>query len=476
MKRRKSKSLLNNVLGKCIALTLLLNYACMPKSQIQDTGLSSNGNPIIPGYFADPSIFMDDDSTFYIYATTDGYDVGKFTNGPFGVWKSKDFKSWKFYNFDYPQNFPYVSEKHWAPSVTKGADGRYYMYFVKDGYDCFVVSSESPTGPWIEENGGKVVYENMFDAEVFKDTDGSYYLIYQAPKIEGKYSLWLGRLKENMVEFEGEPQKLYENFDLFEGPGMFKRNGKYYLLYSAGGLGGSYHVNAAYGGENIWGPYQPHNEKEKKYDPIIKPIPEKNMISTGHNSVLKIDSEYYMVYHRKAYPYRKGSDLWRQVAIEKLQFDENGRLISIKPTEEGINPLGGSLKPTNNKAYATMVKASSTKDSLFNAGFVTDMNNGTMWKAKENTYPQTIEIDLGKPIELNEVLIYFEYATEAYRYTIESSKNGVQWELIADKTENKELACPTLDAVKTKARYIKIRVTGSGKQNQAVGIWEVICK
>lgn len=435
-----------------------------------------NGNPIIPGYFADPSIFMDDDSTFYIYATTDGYDVGKFTNGPFGAWKSKDFKNWEFFNFDYPKNFPYISERHWAPSVTKGPDGRYYMYFVKDGYDCFVVSSDSPIGPWVEEKGGKVVHENMFDAEVFKDDDGAYYLVYQGPKKEGKYSIWLGKLKENMLEFDGEPQMIYQNFDLFEGPGMFKRNGKYYLLYSAGGLSGSYHVNAAYGFESIWGPYQPHNIKAQTYDPIIQPIPEQHLISTGHNSVLKLDSSHYMIYHRKAYPYREGSDLWRQVAIERLQFEADGRLKSIPPTTAGVNPLGGYLKVDNNLAFGAKVTASSVKDSMYRANFITDQDNGTMWKALENTYPQVVEVDFGKKKTINQMALYFEYATEAYQFKIDYAIDDKNWINYADYSENKELTYPALVQKQVGTRYLRITILGSGKKNQPAGIWELVCK
>ena len=45
------------------------------------------GNPIIPGYFADPTIQKFGD-TYYLYATTDGNGGGL---GPSQVWTSKDF-------------------------------------------------------------------------------------------------------------------------------------------------------------------------------------------------------------------------------------------------------------------------------------------------------------------------------------------------------------------------------------------------
>ncbi len=51
---------------------------------------SGTGNPIIPGYFADPTVKKFGD-TYYMYATTDGSGAGF---GPAQVWTSKDFVNW----------------------------------------------------------------------------------------------------------------------------------------------------------------------------------------------------------------------------------------------------------------------------------------------------------------------------------------------------------------------------------------------
>ena len=60
------------------------------------------GNPILPGYFADPTIKKFGD-TYYIYATTDGSGAGF---GPAQLWCSKDFKNWTLM----PMNWP---DSHW---------------------------------------------------------------------------------------------------------------------------------------------------------------------------------------------------------------------------------------------------------------------------------------------------------------------------------------------------------------------------
>ena len=79
------------------------------------------GNPILPGYFADPTIKKFGD-TYYIYATTDGSGAGF---GPAQLWCSKDFKNWTLM----PMNWP-DSHWIWAPDVMQNeADGKYYYLY-----------------------------------------------------------------------------------------------------------------------------------------------------------------------------------------------------------------------------------------------------------------------------------------------------------------------------------------------------------
>ncbi len=58
------------------------------------------GNPILPGYFADPTIKKFGD-TYYIYATTDGSGAGF---GPAQLWCSKDFKNWTLMPMNWPDS------------------------------------------------------------------------------------------------------------------------------------------------------------------------------------------------------------------------------------------------------------------------------------------------------------------------------------------------------------------------------------
>ena len=75
----------------------------------------NQGNPIVPGLWADPSIYKFGD-TWYIYATAEGGDRGAF------AWKSTDRQNWTLV----PLTFTNATiTEYWAPSVLAD-NGKYY--------------------------------------------------------------------------------------------------------------------------------------------------------------------------------------------------------------------------------------------------------------------------------------------------------------------------------------------------------------
>jgi hypothetical protein len=61
-------------------LVITLLTVAVPVHTVWNT--LKNGNPIVPGYFADPSIFYDSTSkVFYFFSTTDGVWIN-YSGGP----------------------------------------------------------------------------------------------------------------------------------------------------------------------------------------------------------------------------------------------------------------------------------------------------------------------------------------------------------------------------------------------------------
>ena len=131
------------MVSKNIIVTLLVTAA----AAAPETGAAQKaayntpgaGNPILPGYFADPTIKKFGD-TYYIYATTDGSGAGF---GPAQLWCSKDFKNWTLM----PMNWP-DSHWIWAPDVMKNeADGKYYYLYCQP-CKLHLGVGDTPRGPW----------------------------------------------------------------------------------------------------------------------------------------------------------------------------------------------------------------------------------------------------------------------------------------------------------------------------------------
>ncbi|MDQ1149743.1 beta-xylosidase [Sphingobacterium zeae] len=112
-------------------------------------------NPLLPGYFADPTIKKIGD-TYYIFATTDGNGWGA---GPSQVWTSQDLRNWKIQPMNWPNTHWY-----WAPDMTQGYDGRYYLYYSQP-VEIFGAVGDSPTGPWKPlVTDGKSMIPNLYDS------------------------------------------------------------------------------------------------------------------------------------------------------------------------------------------------------------------------------------------------------------------------------------------------------------------------
>ena len=109
---------------------------------------------------------------------------------------------------------------------------------------------------------------------------------------------------------------------------MLKRNGKYYFMWSEGGWTGPDYRVAYAMSDSPFGPFE-----------RIGTILESDMdIATGagHHSVMKGSGkdEYYIVYHR--HPLQSSDGNHRVVCIEKLHFDQDGKILPVKITFEGV--------------------------------------------------------------------------------------------------------------------------------------------
>lgn len=476
-------------------------------SPVQGSAWNTPGNinPIIPGYFADPTIRKFGD-TYYIYATTDGTGNGY---GPAQVWMSKDFVNWKNFVMNWP-----TTEVVWAPDVVQQPNGKFRYYYCEP-CNVNIGESDSPIGPWKNILGKEdaVMVPDRFihnvitlDPMLFEDDDKSQYLYFTTWGIYKGFGCGVAKLKDGDYDIsalaskyrdarhwnENRPypiaadeffteKKLLLNDelkDIFEAPFVFKRNGIYYFTYSSGSCHtDTYRVQYATSKVGPMGPWEYKGE-------LLTTNEDGTVHGPGHHSILEQDGNYYIVYHRHNIA-KSVHGFNRQLCIDKIEFAENGDIKPIVPTHDGINPLSEKMQKAaakyKNLAYGANVIASSCYDAMHKPEYIADDNNATLWKAANTNWgkkngkhnPEWIQLDLGKVQNFNEVWTQFEYPTFFYQYKIETSIDEKEWTLYSDKTQNTMQGSPMIDKGAAKARYIRITITDTQKNGHMPAIWNV---
>ena len=449
---------------------LLTTLALAALTSRADTAFDAPGNfnPIIPGYFADPTIKQFGD-TFYLYATTDGNGGGR---GPATVWVSKDFVNWVLV----PMNWP-TTPHYWAPDVVKRPDGRYYLYY-NQPCNTFAGSSDTPIGPWtpLTPGDGLVIPDRLvkdvitLDTQLFADKDGTLYGYWGTWGIFANSGCGYGVFNSDMKSFARLgmlPNTQAKDF--FEAPFMIERNGVYYFTYSSGSCHDAtyrvqYAVSDKADGEFKMGPN----------NPILASTPDGRVHGPGHHSILQRGDEYFIVYHRHDIPVTPNG-MHRQACADRLVFERDGVIKKVEPTHQGIGYLGSKSK-SGNLAFGKKVTASSFyRDTLRNheykPEYAVDDNHATLWRPADNRPGNWLMVDFGSPQRVRRTEAQFEYGTWFYQYLIESSLDGQTWKPFADRRQNTRWGSPMVDVGDAEARFLRITVTGTEYPGLFGALW-----
>ncbi len=303
-------------------------------------------NPVLEGYYADPEIlYSNKDQKFYLYPTSDGFTGWSGTY--FKTFSSTDLVNWEDEGviLDLKEDVGWANRNAWAPCIAeKEVNGEYkYFYYFTAAQKIGVAVANDPAGPFEDigepllaskpegVKGGQVI-----DPDVFTDPQsGKSYLYW------GNGFMAVAELDENMTSLkEGTTKIITPDITFREGAEVFFRNGMYYFLWSEDDTRSpNYRVRYA----TAKSPTGPLNIPEDNL--VIQKDEEKEIYGTGHNSVIQVPGtdEWYIVYHRFTRP--KGIEMGRaagfnrEVAIDKLQFDESGAIREVTPSVEGISGL-----------------------------------------------------------------------------------------------------------------------------------------
>ena len=242
---------------------------------------------------ADPYVLFYKDK-YYAYGTR--------TNG-FEVYISDDLEHWR--RGDRlalsPQD-SWGTKWYWAPEVYYiETEKKFYMFYTVDEHIC-VATSDSPEGPFVQDEKKPLREEKGIDASLFMDDDGKAYLYFV--RFTGGNVIWgvemnsdLKSVKEETLRecIKADASWELQQAKVAEGPSLLKRNGVYYLIYSANHFRSQDYAVGYATATSPLGPW-------RKYDgnPIL--CRDKDMASglvgTGHGApFLCRDGSYKYIYH-----------------------------------------------------------------------------------------------------------------------------------------------------------------------------------
>lgn len=279
-------------------------------------------NPFITHMFtADPSAHVWEDGRLYVYPSTDVKGRGYAKMDGYHVFSTDDMVTWTDHGeILNASQVPWGREEGgfmWAPDCAY-KNGIYYYYFphpsgtdYRSTWKIGVATSKSPTGDFKEQGYIKDI-KAMIDPCVFIDDDDQAYLFYGGPKQPHGV-----KLKENMVEIDGELQKLKGLDDFKEGLWVFKRNDVYYAIYPDGS--------------------KPANEmRYAMSDKPLGPYTHKGVflegsdVITTHGSIVEYKGQWYIFYHNGALSGGRASN--RSICFDTVSFNEDGTINKVKQT------------------------------------------------------------------------------------------------------------------------------------------------
>ena len=256
-------------------------------------------NPILPGFYPDPSICAVGDD-FYLVNSSFAYFPG------IPIMHSKDLAHWEQIGnaCDRESQLPLGDTGHsrglFAPTI-RYHEGTFYIICTNVSYGGnFIITAQNPAGPWSEPH--YIEGADGIDPSLFFDEDGTCYYIGTHPnpagcQYDGDWYIWIQELDIENMKLVGEVHNVWNgamrNIIWPEGPHLYKIGEYYYIMHAEGGTGPDHAVTVCRS-KNVYGPYEnnfcnpilTHRHLGRKY-PIRY---------VGHADLVKtINDEWYMV-------------------------------------------------------------------------------------------------------------------------------------------------------------------------------------
>ncbi len=326
-------------------------------------------NPYLPSweYIPDgePYVFK---GRVYVYGSHDRFNGHVYCLNDYVCWSASvdNLADWRYEGVIYKKTDDPLNKEGamclYAPDVTRGPDGRYYLYYTLDKVPVVSVAvSDTPAGKYKfygyvkDKNGNRLGErtgdEPQFDPGVLTEGEKTYlYTGFARAGDESRSGAMVTVLGPDMVTIREEtvfvlPSDAYskgtgfEEHAFFEAPSIRKIGQTYYLIYSSVAMHELCYATSQSPTEgfNYQGVIVSNNDIGiETYKPANQPM---YYGGNNHGSIVQIKEDWYIFYHR----HTNGSNFSRQGCLEKIKVDTNGQIAQVEMTSSGPNngPLAG---------------------------------------------------------------------------------------------------------------------------------------
>ena len=300
-------------------------------------GADAAYNPILPGWYSDPSFCTNGEGDYFLVTSTFSYFPGV------PIFHSRDLVNWKQVGhvLDRPSQLTGLDRQQtsggiFAPDIKYNPANRtYYMITTNVGTGSFLVKTQDPFGSWSEP----ILLPQVqgIDPSLFFDDDGKAYIVNNddAPGGNPEYD---GHRTIRIVEYDVEndcttgERKVIVNKGVdpaaksiwIEGPHLYKIDGKYFLMCAEGGTSDQ-HSEVIFRSDSPMGEYKPWNRNPILTQRHLAAGRRDAVTCTGHADLIQTpEGEWWGVF-LGCRPTSKGfENLGRETFLMPVRWSEDG--------------------------------------------------------------------------------------------------------------------------------------------------------
>ena len=282
-------------------------------------------NPIIPGFYPDPSICRVGED-YYLVCSSFELCPG------IPLFHSRDLQHWEQLCYVMTPDNGFHVEKNCGNGGVMAPTIRYHrgtFYLINCNFSDrgnFIVTAQDPAGPWSEPHWLTDV--PGIDASIFFDEDGQCYIMGTAdnwPDGKGglRQGIWAAKYDIEHFSMAGEPHALWggamAGVASPEAPHLYHIGKYYYLLIAEGGTE-QYHSATIARSESVFGPYE-----SCKANPVLtmRHLGQRAAIqNAGHADLVELpDGSWYAVFLASRLIGGESKNLGRETFIVPVRWE-----------------------------------------------------------------------------------------------------------------------------------------------------------